>query len=72
MRKLKLELLQVESFQTTTATPRQRGTLYAHQQHCTPSIQTYDVLECGETQYFDCSLGCPSIAPCGLTEYDCA
>jgi hypothetical protein len=28
--------------------------------------------ECGETQYFDCSLGCPSIAPCGITDIDCA
>ena len=70
MRKLKLESVKVESFETTAAAPQQRGTMHAHQ----PSpicIETYDVVECGETQYFDCSLGCPSIAPCELTEYDC-
>jgi hypothetical protein len=74
MRKLKLESLQVESF-VTAAAPRLRGTVDAHgDPQPTPptiSIPTYDVEECGETRYFDCSLGCPSIAPCGLTEFDC-
>lgn len=75
MRKLKLESLQVESFETTTAAAHVRGTVNAHGDvQPTPptiSIETYDVDICGETQYFDCSLGCPSIAPCQLTEYDC-
>ena len=69
MRKLKLESVQVESFETTAGAPQLRGTMYAHQSPI--CIETYDVVECGETQYFDCSLGCPSIAPCGLTEFDC-
>ena len=73
MRKLKLESLQVESFVTANA-PRSRGTINAHgdpKPSPSPVIETYDVVLCGETQYFDCSLGCPSIAPCGLTEFDC-
>jgi hypothetical protein len=71
MRKLKLESLQVESFETATV-PRSRGTINAHAgPRLTPVIETYDVDLCGETRYFDCSLGCPSIAPCQLTEFDC-
>jgi hypothetical protein len=76
MRKLKLESLAVETFVTTPAAPRVRGTVNAHgDPQPTPptiSIETYDVDACGETRYFDCSLGCPSIGPCPLTEYDCA
>lgn len=74
MRKLKLESLIVETFVTTPAAPRVRGTVNAHSepQPAPPSIIcTYDVEECGETQYFDCSLGCPSIAPCDVTEFNC-
>lgn len=75
MRKLKLESLQVESF-VTAAAPQPRGTVNAYgDPQPTPStisIPTYDVDLCGETRYFDCSLGCPSIAPCELTEYGCA
>ena len=50
-----------------------RGTVDAHsiEPSGTTVLPTYDVEVCGETQYFDCSLGCPSIAPCGLTESDC-
>lgn len=86
MRKLKLESLQVESFETTSAAARPRGTVEGHEDidtgrsycaicqlsvdfPCEPN--TYDVNACGETQYFDCSLGCPSIAPCQITEFDC-
>ncbi|HYW11863.1 MAG TPA: hypothetical protein VE871_07885 [Longimicrobium sp.] len=75
MRKLKLESLQVESFETVTLAPRLRGTVDAHgdPQPTPPTtgIETYQVEACGETQYFDCSLGCPSIAPCDLTEIPC-
>ena len=85
MRKLKLESLNVESFDTTATAPRPRGTVAGHEdtgmsyceicRHtyydgCEPD--TYDVDLCGETRYFDCSLGCPSIAPCEFTEFDCA
>ncbi len=75
MRKLKPESLTVESFVTMPVAPRVRGTVNAHSepQPTPPTIlPTYDVEVCGETQYFDCSLGCPSIAPCELTDYDCA
>jgi hypothetical protein len=85
MRKLKLESLQVESFDTTATAPRLRGTVAGHQdtdmsycEICQGSydhpcgLETYDVVVCGETRYFDCSLGCPSIAPCEFTEYTCA
>lgn len=76
MQKLKLESLTVESFETTSNASRLRGTVQAHDSiQPTPptvSIPTYDVEECGETQYFDCSLGCPSIAPCDVTDIDCA
>jgi hypothetical protein len=75
MRKLKLESLQVESFETTTLAPRMRGTVEAR---CDPqptpstiSIETYHIDRCGDTQYFDCSLGCPSIAPCDETGPNC-
>jgi hypothetical protein len=72
MRKLKLESLQVESF-VTAAAPQSRGTVNAHgdPQPSPVIIETYDVELCGETRYFDCSLGCPSIAPCELTEFNC-
>lgn len=86
MRKLKLESLQVESFDTTATAPRLRGTVagnadtdtgmsycqicrHSYDNVCEPD--TYDVVACGETRYFDCSLGCPSIAPCGITDIDC-
>jgi len=66
MRKLKLESLNVESFGTTPVAPQGRGTMHARQSG--PGgphpLETYDPRDCGETQYFDCSLGCPSIAPC--------
>ena len=75
MRKLKLESLQVESFETTVIAPRMRGTVQGNgDPQPTPptiSIETYDVELCGETRYFDCSLGCPSIAPCDITAFDC-
>ena len=56
MRKLKLESLKIESFSTTPAAPSRRGTLYAHQQQV--PFETYDIQECGDTRYFDCTYGC--------------
>lgn len=75
MRKLKLESLTVDSFETVARAPRLRGTVEAH---CDPQptppttgLETYNVNACGDTQYFDCSLGCPSIAPCDDSAYGC-
>jgi hypothetical protein len=56
MRKLKLESLKVESFETTPIATQQRGTMYAHQRP--GPIQTYNPDRCGDTRYFDCTLGC--------------
>jgi hypothetical protein len=56
MRKPKLESLTVESFSTIPAAVQRRGTLYAHQQHV--PFETYDIQECGDTRYFDCTYGC--------------
>jgi hypothetical protein len=67
MLKLKLESLTVETFVTTPAAPPVRGTVNAHSepQPAPPSIVcTYDVEECGETQYFDCSFGCSVDTAC--------
>jgi hypothetical protein len=62
MRKLKLESLQVESFETTTAAPRERGTVEAHgKPH---PIETYSPERCGDTMYFDCTLGCSQNTAC--------
>ncbi len=58
MRKLKLESLAVESFETTTATPQARGTVDAHAKPRPTTLQTYNVEICGDTMYFDCTLGC--------------
>ena len=75
MRKLKLEALTVESFETSDATPQARGTVDAHGKPKPPTLQTYDVQACGETQYFDCTLGCSlntyCVGACGVTEYNC-
>ncbi|HWK88339.1 MAG TPA: hypothetical protein VNP72_00040 [Longimicrobium sp.] len=72
MRNLKIESLQVESFATTSAATTQRGTVAAHgfvdlpedtldlagrtNRNCPP--QTYNIEVCGDTMYFDCTLGC--------------
>ena len=73
MRKLKLEALQVESFQTAAAAPSVRGTVNANARP--GPLQTYNVDACGETQYFDCTLGCSyntyCAGACGPTQYRC-
>jgi hypothetical protein len=90
MRKLKLESLQVESFETTTTGARLHGTVHGHAPEkksrfcdgntgpsycveCYPvsydgacEPPTYDVRECGETQYFDCTLGCSQHNTCDV------
>ena len=71
MRKLKLETLQVESFETTAAAPRERGTVEAHGRP--GPIQTYSPERCGDTMYFDCTLGCSveTNCICVVTDIDC-
>jgi hypothetical protein len=79
MRKLKLESLQVESFDTSPVAPQARGTVDAHvDPRPTPptvSIDTYNPDRCGWTNFFDCTFGCSHFTacdgPCGDTEYDC-
>ncbi len=87
MRKLKLESLNVESFDTTATAPRLRGTVAGHEnsaacedtgmsycQVCRHSYDnvcepdTYDVVACGDTQYFDCSYGCTVDTGCCTAE----
>lgn len=64
MRKLKLESLQVESFETTLTASRDRGTVNAHGKPKPTTLQTYNVDICGDTQYFDCTLGCSINTAC--------
>lgn len=75
MRKLKLESLSVESFETAPIPAQARGTVAAHAKPQPPTIQTYNVDLCGDTMYFDCTLGCSintyCAGGCGLTEYRC-
>ncbi len=78
MRKLKLDSLHVESFETTTAAPRSRGTVQAHAEaepitgtrcdtydNCKP---TYDPRTCPETEdWMCCTLGCTRLyETCGV------
>lgn len=74
MRKLKLESLQVESFDTATAAPPARGTVQAHANsgesvcYCQLSggweCHTWDYEACGDTNYLDCTLACSDFASC--------
>ena len=74
MRELKLESLQVESFDTTAAAPPARGTVQAHADSgesvclCLASdgweCQTWDYEVCGDTNYLDCTLACTDFASC--------
>jgi hypothetical protein len=81
MRKLKLESLNVESFDTTATAPRLRGTVAGHgntgvsyceicrhsyDNVCEPD--TYDVVLCGDTRYFDCTYGCTVDTGCCTVE----
>lgn len=78
MRKLKLESLTVESFDTTTAAPPARGTVQGHdapvseagESVCICQVtgnwrcQTDDYEVCGDTNYLDCTLACTDFASC--------
>ena len=72
MRKLKLESLQVESFDTTAATPPARGTVQGHGAPGSP--QETQVYMCTDTVGADCSEGCTYNTCEGcvlLTEFYC-
>ncbi len=62
MTKLKLEDLEVTSFATTSDAAGRRGTVLGAQQSTRPGCEkpfgTYDIVECGDTQYMDCTFGC--------------
>jgi len=64
MKKLKLENLEVTSFATTPDAARGRGTVLGagRTNGCPP--QTYNVDLCGDTLYFDCTLGCSQNTAC--------
>jgi hypothetical protein len=76
MRKLKLDSLVVESFETTSAESRPRGTVAAHiDEPCsTPSANctivspyTYNN-DCKKTEFFDCTFGCSLDTRCNRCE----
>jgi hypothetical protein len=73
MRKVKLESLAVESFETSPIATQARGTVQANAKP--GPLQTYNVDLCGDTMYFDCTLGCSintyCAGACGETEYRC-
>lgn len=73
MRKLTLESLAVESFETAAAAPRVRGTVDAHARPKPTTLQTYNVDICGDTRYFDCTLGCTveTNCYCAVTDAGC-
>lgn len=75
MHKLRLESLAVESFQTSAIAAQARGTVAAHAKPQPPTIQTYNVDLCGDTMYFDCTLGCSintnCVGGCGVTQFRC-
>ena len=65
MRKLKLESLAVESFETAPMAPGTRGTVDAHAKPPKPTtLQTYNIDVCGDTMYFDCTLACSHLTHC--------
>jgi hypothetical protein len=76
MRKLKLESLQVESFATTAVAQLAHGTVDAHGKP--GPLETYNVERCGDTRYFDCTLGCSMNTACpdgcvvqAISDVDC-
>jgi hypothetical protein len=78
MKKLKLETLEVTSFDTSAAPSEERGTVNGNAKPGGPVvIQTYSPQACGDTQYFDCTLGCSHLTYCAqctivrLTELEC-
>ena len=61
---LRLDSLEVTSFETAPAGIRERGTVNAHAAASRRCIETYSVERCGDTMYFDCTLGCSQNTAC--------
>ncbi len=72
MRKLTLDTLAVESFETAASAPVGRGTVNAHARPKPTTLQTYNVEICGDTRYFDCTLGCTVETNCYCAPTDAA
>jgi hypothetical protein len=74
MRKLKLESLQVESFDTTSIAAPEHGTVQANADsgqtvcYCPftrgRECKTYDYQNCPDTEYMDCTLVCSNVETC--------
>jgi hypothetical protein len=64
MKKLKLEDLAVTSFDTIRGRTRERGTVRAHGPGTEVPFGTYDIVDCGDTRYFDCTYGCSQNTGC--------
>ena len=65
MRKLKLESLNVESFDTTATPFLSRGTVLGNDQVATGfKCRTDNPEACGPTNYLDCTLACSDFASC--------
>jgi hypothetical protein len=64
MRKLKLESLQVESFDTTPVAAQARGTVDGHARPRPTTLLTYSPADCGDTNYMDCTYGCSINTAC--------
>jgi hypothetical protein len=80
MRKLKLESLHVESFETTAPLSAPRGTVQGHdavseggESICICQVsdgwecQTWDYQVCGDTNYLDCTFVCSYYESCPAT-----
>jgi hypothetical protein len=71
VKKLKLESLEVTSFETSPSAAAERGTVEGHDSilptPTTEGPQTYDVQACGDTRYFDCTYGCSINTDCNNT-----
>ncbi len=66
MKKLKIEDLEITSFDTTSDTARQRGTVLGAGRTDKPGcIDTYG--GCADTEYFDCTLGCSRVTDCAYS-----
>ena len=78
MKKLKLEAVEVTSFATTPDAARGRGTVLGAVRPTPPGtgpLQTCSLEACGDTMYFDCTLGCSNLTNCAdcrvVTAVDC-
>ena len=72
MRKLKLESLNVESFDTTATAPRSRGTVAGHENSAGCGDSGPSVCQVCRSYYDVCDPGTYDVAACGETQYfDC-